>query len=98
MLSKRSPLKDEAAYRSEVNGQRSICHANSNLKSKTDIRAGSFIRDKNGQHVMTKKFIFQEKIIHSVFTVYKRVKLCEARADWTGASTRAVGNFNTRHQ
>lgn len=46
MLSKRSPLEDEAAYRSEANGQRSICHATSNLKSKADIRAGSFIRDK----------------------------------------------------
>lgn len=47
MLSKRrSPLKDEAAYRSEANGRRSICHAASNLKSKADIRAGSFIRDK----------------------------------------------------
>lgn len=46
MLSKRSSLKDEAAYRSKVNGRRSICHATSNLKSKADIRAGSFTRDK----------------------------------------------------
>lgn len=71
---------------------------NSNFKNTAEFREGSFIRDGDGHPVMTKRFIFQGKIIHSVYTNNERVKLCEARADWTDASAHAVGNFSTLYQ
>lgn len=61
MLSKTNPLKDEATYRSEANGWRSICHTTSNLKNKVDIRAGSFIRDKMDSMSLPKSLFFKKR-------------------------------------